>query len=642
MAQAYIPGAEGFGSPGGEGPRHRLGLVRSRTAGAEAPAPAPAPAPTPGPDEEASSSSTRPAPKPPAPERRDPAVQREVDRVLAKIPERLSGGGRRARKTVTRDTLAEEACLTDEPELSEVVQDIWDVVAEEGPLLGRKLRALSKLWGGDAESPFPDPDGDIEALAAATGMRVPVRRADHEIRDASHAVSTLPACLAMLEEGVFPAPWFTHLLRRSRRLEDTSRLALDEVVRTWNMLMGAEGFFTKVNALICWLQELEREEQEQVPVRRDVRLRAGTDGLACLEVTGPAPELLATSHRLDVTARAVQAAQRLALEKGTDIPWDVDGSVAESGKPAALDALRYLLLTRAELDPQGVEIPAERFRITVTVPALTLLGAVEAPGLVDGHAPIPADLARLLAAEEPTWYRVLTDPCSGAFLPMPADAYRPSRAMQEHLRLRSGLCAVPGCERSARVAVECDHIQEWLEGGPTDIENLHWLCRFHHQEKTEGRIDPVRLHGARIEADGTHVPGLTRWRIRTVRGDEAVVDAWDQTDLVGTLALELLDEHYRYHPKTLCDIDCRHFGQHLPRPPGEDPGGGAEDGVQGMIGTGDSPRGADWPGGALASARQDGFGGLGREGSRTGTMAASPPPPPSVHDPFDSYGDPPF
>ncbi len=44
---------------------------------------------------------------------------------------------------------------------------------------------------------------------------------------------------------------------------------------------------------------------------------------------------------------------------------------------------------------------------------------------------------------------------------------------------RDGGCSFPGCD----VRPEwCDrhHIQDWLSGGPTDIDNLTLLCRYHH------------------------------------------------------------------------------------------------------------------------------------------------------------------
>ena len=55
-------------------------------------------------------------------------------------------------------------------------------------------------------------------------------------------------------------------------------------------------------------------------------------------------------------------------------------------------------------------------------------------------------------------------------------------------RLRSALeardvtCVVPGCDETK--ALEIDHVVPLAEGGPTSIENLARLCRWHHSQKT--------------------------------------------------------------------------------------------------------------------------------------------------------------
>src|SRR5699024_9227521 len=121
----------------------------------------------------------------------------------------------------------------------------------------------------------------------------------------------------------------------------------------------------------------------------------------------------------------------------------------------------------------------------------TLLGIENAPGLLDGIHPIPPQMARQLAGSENTWHRVLTDPTTGAFLPLPADRYVPTPEMLEYLRLTFPVCAVPGCTRPTSWASQIDHIQEYHHnhpetGGTTEIPNLHPLCWRHHQMKTAG------------------------------------------------------------------------------------------------------------------------------------------------------------
>ncbi|MGH2785116.1 MAG: DUF222 domain-containing protein [Actinomycetota bacterium] len=50
------------------------------------------------------------------------------------------------------------------------------------------------------------------------------------------------------------------------------------------------------------------------------------------------------------------------------------------------------------------------------------------------------------------------------------------------LEARDEQCVVPGCEQ--REYLEVDHVVPFAEGGPTNLENLARLCRYHHAQKT--------------------------------------------------------------------------------------------------------------------------------------------------------------
>src|SRR5699024_4716032 len=200
------------------------------------------------------------------------------------------------------------------------------------------------------------------------------------------------------------------------------------------------------------------------------------------------------------------------------------------GRALPLARLRYLLMDSADLDLDGVGVPAERFRLNITVPVLTLLGASDEPGTLDGVTPLPPSLARSLAGAADVWHRVLTAPNSGASRPLPADRYAPTPAMLQHLRLRNAQCAVPGCTRPSSWASECDHIEECLrghhgKGGLTEIENLHLLCWQHHLDKTNGLLDPTRLPTTPTE------PGRTRWSIGTSGDTVTVIDDLDTASI---------------------------------------------------------------------------------------------------------------
>ena len=120
--------------------------------------------------------------------------------------------------------------------------------------------------------------------------------------------------------------------------------------------------------------------------------------------------------------------------------------------------------------------------IHVSVALSTLLGLDNQPGDLDGHGPIPAALARHLAADPTgTWRRLITDPL-GTLIDYGRTTYQPPTALRDHITARDRTCRFPTCHRPVRHG-EIDHITAWAHGGPTNHTNLHGLCRRHHHLK---------------------------------------------------------------------------------------------------------------------------------------------------------------
>jgi hypothetical protein len=173
----------------------------------------------------------------------------------------------------------------------------------------------------------------------------------------------------------------------------------------------------------------------------------------------------------------------------------LDGRTLEQRRA---DAAIDLLTGRACMCRQGAETsPAEagsgtrtrrvvrggRTRVHVTVPRTTLMGLDDEPGELAGYGPIPAQLARELAADG-TWRRLVTDPLSGAVLDAGTTSYRPPAALAEFVRARDQHCRFPGCRRPGRQC-DLDHGIPYPTG-PTSHVNLCCLCRRHHRLKTKG------------------------------------------------------------------------------------------------------------------------------------------------------------
>ncbi|MHB1171529.1 MAG: DUF222 domain-containing protein [Lacisediminihabitans sp.] len=77
-------------------------------------------------------------------------------------------------------------------------------------------------------------------------------------------------------------------------------------------------------------------------------------------------------------------------------------------------------------------------RVLVTVPVLTLLGHSDEPGSLEGYGPIDPDTARELAANAPSFTRLLTHPETGAVLSVGRSRYHVPEDLRIWLRVRDG------------------------------------------------------------------------------------------------------------------------------------------------------------------------------------------------------------
>ena len=130
--------------------------------------------------------------------------------------------------------------------------------------------------------------------------------------------------------------------------------------------------------------------------------------------------------------------------------------------------------------------------IQVVIPHSTLIGADDQPAELVGHGPIPASLAREVAADG-VWRRLVTDPLSGTLLDHGRTTYHPPAGLADHVRARDAHCRFPGCRRRAADA-ELDHITAWSDGGTTSEPNLAACCTTHHRLKTHAEGWHVHAH----------------------------------------------------------------------------------------------------------------------------------------------------
>ena len=137
--------------------------------------------------------------------------------------------------------------------------------------------------------------------------------------------------------------------------------------------------------------------------------------------------------------------------------------------------------------------PARRLppaQISVLIGLDALCGHSDEMGLTDAGTELPPETVRQLACDAEVIPVILSGPGG------PADIGRASRTVPRRLRrllvARDRHCRWPGCSAPPS---RCDahHIIHWLNGGPTDLDNLVLLCHRHHQH--------LHKHGYRIILD---------------------------------------------------------------------------------------------------------------------------------------------
>ncbi|MFX4272399.1 DUF222 domain-containing protein [Propionibacteriaceae bacterium Y1685] len=103
---------------------------------------------------------------------------------------------------------------------------------------------------------------------------------------------------------------------------------------------------------------------------------------------------------------------------------------------------------------------------------------------VRGHSGIEPDTARRRSCEASV-HAVVRD-LDGEPLAVSRTQRFGTRAQRRALMVRDEHCQFPGCLRERHLKVH--HVVSWLDGGPTDLDNLMLLCQFHHTAVHEGGI----------------------------------------------------------------------------------------------------------------------------------------------------------
>ncbi len=248
-----------------------------------------------------------------------------------------------------------------------------------------------------------------------------------------------------------------------------------------------------------WLTRLARGLGAEDPRGMDAR-RADlmTDLLTGnLTITAEHPAATVVTDVTATGATATGATATATSAPGASAPETAAPETAAGGRAAGAQLLR----------PVGPGKPL----VQVVMPHSTLLGRDDQPCELVGFGPIPADLAREIAADA-VWTRLVTDPLSGALLDHGRTTYRPPAALADFVRARDTVCRMPICRRRAADA-ELDHTVPFPDG-PTAASNLYAGCTHDHHLKHDARWTVTQ-----------HCDGRITWTTPT--GHPYTSEPWD-------------------------------------------------------------------------------------------------------------------
>ena len=356
-------------------------------------------------------------------------------------------------------------------QIAELERVIRAAQAEQFRRVQRARAHAAEVEGLTDASPYAEHEFAARSFVAelATTLVVHEATAGDLVAAASHLTGAFSTTLDALATGAICIRRVRSLLQVATTLPAEVRSEFEAVALERADRQTPSAFRRGIRRLRERLHpESLFERQRRAAEERRVCLEPAEDGMAWLSLHLEAERGVAIMSHLDALADTLDDDGRTRIQRVLDVAADLllcrgaaraDGTAGASG-------------------PLGVVRP----RVYVTVPVLTLLGHSDEPAELGGYGPIDAATARRLAADAPSFHRILTHPETGAFLSYGRDAYRVPADLAGYLRVRDGGCRFPGCSRRAD-RCDIDHTTDWAVGGATCHENLAHLCRKHHRLK---------------------------------------------------------------------------------------------------------------------------------------------------------------
>ncbi|MDR7085656.1 hypothetical protein J2X11_000495 [Aeromicrobium panaciterrae] len=270
----------------------------------------------------------------------------------------------------------------------------------------------------------------------------------------------LPRVAELFSDGVIPQPVAQAVVNESVCLDVDDSIVFDgEIAPRLPGLTAKKAAKAARREVVRIDVEAARARAERNRADQRVSMFPDTDGVAILQVRGPAEQILASYNALDSWARGLRSA----------------GDERTVGQIMA-QTLVERVTGLASADAIDVEIQ-------LVVDAPTLLGQDGEPVDLVGYGPISPDVSDDLIAHapNPSIRRLLTDPIDGALLVREPRRRRFDSPTRRHIRTRDRICRMPGCDATIR---DDDHIHDHSLGGLTTADNGQGLCKRSHTIKS--------------------------------------------------------------------------------------------------------------------------------------------------------------
>jgi hypothetical protein len=375
-----------------------------------------------------------------------------------------------------------------------------------------QLRALEQLKAAAAAAQARisvDLDTSVRAAHAAAGMpaerqgrgvagQVAFARQESPYKGGRHLglgkmlVGEMPHTLAALERGAI-SEWRATLLvretacltREHRRLLDTHFCADPTTLEGW----GDKRLTAEIQKLAYQLDPVAvTKRRAKADSERRVTCRPAPDAMARLTILGPVAQVV-----------AMYAALRKAADSGVAI-----GDGRTHGQLMA-DTAHQRLTGQAT-----ATVPVELHLIMTDRALLGDGEGSDEPAHLSGHGPIPADLARRLAASaaeaEKAWLRRLyATPDTGRLIGMDSQRRIFPAGLARFIEVRDQFCRTPWCDAPIR---HIDHALPHHQDGATSEANGNGLCAqcnyIRQAPDWEIRPEPGPRHTLRITTPTGH------------------------------------------------------------------------------------------------------------------------------------------